>query len=81
MGGWVPSIGWYVRVATAEGRSSPIVYDDEVIGSGLQVRWNRRQIFNRTRPVRVGFRCPGAESRRAAYGETKPFRFAPMPVT
>ncbi len=44
MGGWVPFIGWFARAATAEGRRKPIVYD-EVIGPGLQVRWNRRQTF------------------------------------
>jgi hypothetical protein len=31
--------------ATTEGRKSPIFYDDEVIGFGLQVRDNGRKTF------------------------------------
>lgn len=33
------------KAATAEGRRSPIFYDDEVIGFGLQVRDNGRKTF------------------------------------
>jgi hypothetical protein len=32
-------------IATIEGRCSPIYYDDEVIGFGLQVRDNGRKTF------------------------------------
>jgi len=33
----------FAKSATAEGRKSPIFYDDEVIGFGLQVRDNGRK--------------------------------------
>ena len=35
----------FAKSATAEGRKSPIFYDDEVIGFGLQVRDNGRKTF------------------------------------
>ena len=35
----------YAKAARADGRKSPIFYDDEVIGFGLQVRDNGRKTF------------------------------------
>jgi len=35
----------FAKSATTEGRRSPIFYDDEVIGFGLQVRRNGRKTF------------------------------------
>ena len=35
----------FAKSATTEGRKSPIFYDDEVIGFGLQVRDNGRKTF------------------------------------
>ena len=35
----------FAKSATPEGRKSPIFYDDEVIGFGLQVRSNGRKTF------------------------------------
>ena len=35
----------FAKIATMEGRKSPIYYDDEVIGFGLQVRDNGRKTF------------------------------------
>lgn len=45
MGGRVKLTERFARAARAEGRKSPIFYDDEVIGFGLQVRHNGRKTF------------------------------------
>jgi len=44
----------FAKSATTGGRKSPIFYDDEVIGSGLQVRDNSRKILTLTTPSRAG---------------------------
>jgi hypothetical protein len=45
MGGRVNLTERFAQAATSEGRKSPIFYDDEVIGFGLQVRDNGRMSF------------------------------------
>jgi hypothetical protein len=44
-GGRVALTERFAKGATTEGRRSPIFYDDEVIGFGLQVRDNGRKTF------------------------------------
>jgi hypothetical protein len=44
----------FAKAATADGRKSPIFYDDEVIGFGLQVRDNGRKTFTSTTPSKAG---------------------------
>jgi hypothetical protein len=45
MGGRISWTERFARSADVGGRKSPIFYDDEVIGSGLQVRDNGRETF------------------------------------
>jgi len=45
MAGRVALTERFAKAATTEGRRSPIFYDDEVIGFGLQVRDNGRKTF------------------------------------
>ncbi len=45
MAGRVSLTEHFAKAARANGRKSPIFYDDEVIGCGLQVRTNGRKTF------------------------------------
>ena len=53
----------------AGGRKSPMVYDDEVIGFGLQVRDNGRDTFTLATSANVCSVFMNAQSGRAAFGQ------------
>jgi hypothetical protein len=63
----------FAKSAAVEGRKSPIFYDDEVIGFGVQVRDNGRKTFTglhlRRTPPTVFYRRLSGLERRFRRGE------------